>query len=58
MLGRLQFVIRSFVKNRRGASSAEYAVAAALISIAAITATRTIGQEIQNRLIIVANGFD
>jgi Flp pilus assembly pilin Flp len=58
MLGRLQCIIRSLVKNRRGASSAEYAVAAALISIAAIAATKTIGQEIQNRLIIVANGFD
>ena len=58
MLGRLQFVIRSLVKNRRGASSAEYAVAAALISIAAITAMGVVGQEIQNRLGIVANGFN
>ena len=44
MLGRLQFVISSLVKNRRGASSAEYAVAAALISIAAITAMGEIGR--------------
>jgi pilus assembly protein Flp/PilA len=58
MLGRLQFVIRSLVKNRRGASSAEYAVAAALISIAAITAMGVVGEEIQNKLGIVANGFN
>jgi Flp pilus assembly pilin Flp len=58
MLGRLQFVIRSLVKNRRGASSAEYAVAAALISIAAITAMGVVGQEIRSKLGIVANGFN
>ena len=57
MLGRLQFVIRSLVKNRRGASSAEYAVAAALISIAAITAMGVVGQEIRSKLGI-ANGFN
>ena len=58
MLADLQFVLSSLFSNRGGASSTEYAVVAALISIAAITATRTIGQEIQNKLIIVANGFD
>ena len=58
MLGRLQCIIRSLVKNRRGASSAEYAVAAALISIAAITAMGVVGQEIRSKLGIVANGFN
>jgi pilus assembly protein Flp/PilA len=58
MLAHLPFVIRSLASDRRGASSAEYAVVAALISIAAITAMATIGQEIQNKLTIVANGFN
>jgi len=44
MLAHLQFVIRSLVNDRHGASSIEYAVVASLISIAAITAMGTIGQ--------------
>jgi pilus assembly protein Flp/PilA len=58
MLADLPFVIRSLVNSRRGASSTEYAVVAALISIAAITAMGIVGQEIQNKLTIVANGFN
>ena len=58
MLAYLQFVIRSLIPDRRGASSAEYAVVAALISIAAIVAWGTIGQKIQNELSVVANGFN
>jgi len=58
MLARLQFVIRSLIKNRLGASSIEYAVVATLISIAAVTAMGIIGQEIQNMLTSVANGFN
>jgi Flp pilus assembly pilin Flp len=58
MLAHLQFVMRSLVLDRRGASSAEYAVVAALISIAAIVAMGSIGQKIQNELTVVANGFN
>jgi len=58
MLADLPSVIRSLVNSRRGASSTEYAVVAALISIAAITAMGIVGQEIQNKLTIVANGFN
>jgi Flp pilus assembly pilin Flp len=58
MLAHLQFVLSSLLNSRAGASSAEYAVVAALISVAAITALATIGQEIQNKLTIVANGFN
>ena len=58
MLADLPFVIRSLVNSRRGASSTEYALVAALISIAAITALGFVGQEIQNKLTIVANGFN
>jgi Flp pilus assembly pilin Flp len=58
MLADLPFVIRSLVNNRRGASTTEYAVVAALISIAAITAMGFVGQEIQSKLTIVANGFN
>jgi Flp pilus assembly pilin Flp len=58
MLARLQFVMRSLVLDRRGASSAEYAVVAALISIAAIVAMGSICQKIQNELTVVANGFN
>jgi Flp pilus assembly pilin Flp len=58
MLADLPFVIRTLVHGRRGASSTEYALVAALISIAAIAAMGVVGQEIQNKLGIVANGFD
>ena len=58
MLTDLSFVIRTLVISRRGASSTEYALMAALISIAAITAMGAIGQEIQNKVGIVANGFN
>ena len=58
MLANLPFVIRTLVNSRRGASATEYALVAALISIAAITAMGVVGQEIQNRLGIVANGFN
>jgi Flp pilus assembly pilin Flp len=58
MLADLPFVIRSLVNNRRGASTTEYAVVAALISIAAITAMGIVGQEIQNKLTIVTAGFN
>jgi pilus assembly protein Flp/PilA len=46
--GDLPFVIRTLVNNRRGASSTEYALVAALIAIAAITAMGIVGQEIHN----------
>jgi pilus assembly protein Flp/PilA len=58
MLADLPFVIRTLVNSRRGASSTEYALVAALISIAAITAMGIVGQDIQNKLGIVANGFN
>jgi Flp pilus assembly pilin Flp len=58
MLADLPFVIRILVHGRRGASSTEYALVAALISIAAITAMGVVGQEIQSKLGIVANGFN
>jgi pilus assembly protein Flp/PilA len=58
MLADLPFVIRTLVNSRRGASSTEYALVAALISIAAITAMGVVGQDIQNKLGIVANGFN
>jgi Flp pilus assembly pilin Flp len=58
MLAHLQFVLSGLLNNRGGASSTEYAVVAALISIAAITAMEVVGQEIQNKLGIVANGFN
>ena len=57
MLAHLQFVLSGLVNNRGGASSTEYAVVAALISIAAITVMGTIGEKLQNKLTIVANGF-
>jgi Flp pilus assembly pilin Flp len=57
MLAHLRFVLRSVFNNRLGASSTEYAVVASLISVAAIVAMRTIGEELQNKLIIVASGF-
>ena len=55
--GDLPFVIRTLVDNQRGASSTEYALVAALIPIAAITAMGLVGQEIQNKPGIGANGF-
>jgi Flp pilus assembly pilin Flp len=58
MLGHLQFALSRLFTSRAGASSTEYAVVAALISIAAITAMATVGQEIQNKLTIVTNGFN
>jgi pilus assembly protein Flp/PilA len=58
MLAHLQFVLSGLLNNRGGASSIEYAVVAGLISIAAITAMGVVGQEIQNKLGIVANGFN
>jgi Flp pilus assembly pilin Flp len=58
MLAHLPFVIHRLVGDCHGASSAEYAVVAALISIAAIAAMGTVGQEIQNKLTNVANGFN
>jgi len=58
MLAHLQFVLSGLLNKRSGASSTEYAVVAALISIAAITAMGVVGQEIQNKLGIVANGFN
>ena len=58
MLADLQFVLSNLFSNRGGASSTEYAVMAALISIAAITAMGIVGQEIQNKLTIVTAGFN
>jgi Flp pilus assembly pilin Flp len=58
MLADLPFVIRALVAGRRGASSIEYALVAALISIAAITALAVAGQEIRNKLGLVGNGFN
>ena len=58
MLAHLPFVFRSLVRSRHGASSAEYAVVAALISVAAIAAMGLIGQTLQNKMTIVANGFN
>jgi pilus assembly protein Flp/PilA len=58
MLANLPFVIRTLVSSRRGASATEYALVAALISIAAITAMGVVGQEIRSKLGIVANGFN
>jgi len=58
MLAHLQFALSRLFASRAGASSIEYAIVAALISIAAITAMAIIGQEIQNKLTIVANGFN
>ena len=58
MLAHLQFVLSSLLNIRIGASSAEYAVVASLISVAAIIAMRTIGEELQNKLVIVASGFN
>jgi pilus assembly protein Flp/PilA len=58
MLAHLQFVLSGLLNNRGGASSIEYAVVAGLISIAAITAMGVVGEEIQNKLGIVANGFN
>jgi Flp pilus assembly pilin Flp len=58
MLAHLRFVLSSLFNSRDGASSTEYAVAASLISVAAIIAMRTIGEELQNKLVVVANGFN
>ena len=58
MLANLPFVIRTLVSSRRGASATEYALVAALISIAAITAMGFVSQEIQSKLTIVASGFN
>jgi len=58
MLAHLQFVLSSLLNSRIGASSTEYAVVASLISVAAIIAMRTIGEELQNKLVIVASGFN
>lgn len=58
MLVHLQFVLSSLLNSRIGASSAEYAVVASLISVAAIIAMRTIGEELHNKLVIVASGFN
>ena len=58
MLGHLQFALSRLFTSRAGASSTEYALVAALISIAAITAMAAVGHEIQNKLTIVTNGFN
>ena len=51
-------ITRTVADNRRGASSTGYALVAALIPIAAITAMGIVGQEIHNKPGIVANGFN
>ena len=58
MLAHLRFVLSSLLNSRDGVSSIEYAVAASLISLTAIIAMRTIGEELQNKVAIVANGFN
>lgn len=43
-------LIRKFRKNEKGATAIEYALIAALISVAAITAYGLLGNEIENTM--------
>jgi Flp pilus assembly pilin Flp len=54
MLLRLTYVFRRLARSRRGVTAIEYALVVALISVTAIAALTTIGQEFQNALDAVA----
>jgi Flp pilus assembly pilin Flp len=58
MLSRLPSAIRRLVRDRRGATAIEYTLFVALISVAAITMLRTVGQRIGNVLDAAANAMN
>lgn len=49
--------LRAFWKNQSGATAIEYGLIAALISIAAITAMGTLGNNLSNTFTSVANNL-
>ena len=48
MLPRLPSVFCRLVRNQRGVTAIEYTLLVALLSVAAVTALNTLGQQIQN----------
>jgi pilus assembly protein Flp/PilA len=42
------FFLRKILRDRRGATAIEYALVASLIAVAAITAFRNLGQQVDN----------
>jgi len=50
-------IFRALMKNQSGATAIEYTLIASLISIASITAMRTVGGKIANKLNAVATAI-
>jgi len=50
-------IFRRLMKNEEGATAIEYVLIASLISVAAITAMRTVGGKVTNVLTNVANSM-
>ena len=46
--------IRKLIKNEKGATAIEYALIAALISVAAITAYGILGNEIESTMTVIS----
>jgi pilus assembly protein Flp/PilA len=55
--GRMLSVFRSLTKSEQGATAIEYTLIAALISVAAIVAMRTVGGKVSNVLGNVSNAM-
>jgi pilus assembly protein Flp/PilA len=51
-------IFRNVMKNDHGATAIEYTLIAALISVAAIAAMRTVGGKVSNVLSNVANAMN
>ena len=58
MLSRLPSVLRRLARNQRGVTVIEYSLLVALISVAAVTALNTLGQQIQNVLSAVTSAMN
>ena len=58
MLPRLPSVFCRLVRNQRGVTVIEYTLLVALLSVAAVTALNTLGQQIQNVLTAATNAMN
>ena len=58
MLSRLPSVLCRLARNQRGVTVIEYSLLVALISVAAVTALNTLGQQIQNVLTAVTSAMN
>ncbi len=57
MLSMFRVLLRNFCKNEKGATAIEYALIAALISVAAIVAFGAVGNQIGNTMNDVKNNM-